>query len=130
MARKRVNRACIAYLYFSHANLHCEGRVHVKVASRKRKNEISRDERRRKANQMRNKKREEVLQKKRAIGGQDTAPFLTAIIPLGVSANIEGLLNQLKNCDPDSKVVTTSRGVLHIKYNTFQSRIILSNLII
>lgn len=95
------------------------GRVHVKVASRKRKNEISRDERRRKANQMRNKKREEVLQKKRAIGGQDTAPFLTAIIPLGVSANIEGLLNQLKNCDPDSKVVTTSRGVLHINVPRF-----------
>jgi len=96
-----------------------KGRVHVKIASRKKNNEIKREERRKKANQIRNKKREEVLLKKRAIGGHDTAPFLTAVIPLGVSANIEELLKQLKNCDPDAKVVTTSRGILHISLPRF-----------
>jgi len=96
-----------------------KGRVHVKIASRKRNKDSTREERRKKANQLRTKKREEVIQKKRAIGGHDTAPFLTAIIPLGVSANIEGLLKQFKNCDPDSKIITTSRDVLHISVPRF-----------
>lgn len=76
---------------------------------------MKRDERRRKANQIRSKKKEAVLAKKRELGGNDSAPFLSAIIPLGESANIEKLLKQLKECDPDAKVETTTCNVIHIK---------------
>lgn len=56
-----------------------------------------------------------MLTKKRALGGVDTAPFLTALIPLGESANTSKLLKQLKECDAELKVETTSCGVTHIK---------------
>ena len=78
---------------------------------------MKRDERRRKANQIRSKKREDVLTKKRALGGNDTSPFLSAIIPLGESANIPKLLKLLKECDADAKVETTGCNVLNIKYS-------------
>ncbi len=91
------------------------GRVHVKLASKRKSQELKRDERRRKANQIRSKKREDVLSKKRAIGGNDSAPFLSAIIPLGESANIQKLLNQIKECDADAKVEMTGFNVINIK---------------
>ncbi len=95
------------------------GRVHVKLASKKKNQELKRDERRRKANQIRSKKREDVLAKKRAIGGNDSAPFLSAIIPLGESANIQKLLKQIKECDADAKVETTGCNILNIKYSKY-----------
>lgn len=91
------------------------GRVQVKVASKRRNHDIKREERRRKANQIRSKKREDVLTKKRAIGSGDAAPFLTAVVPLGESANLNSLIKQLKGCDADAKLTTTGRGLLHIK---------------
>ena len=81
-----------------------------------KKQEMKREERRRKATQIRNQKREEVVAKKRGMGGADNAPFLTAVIPLGESANVEGLLNYLKSCDEDAKIHTNGRQVLHIQY--------------
>ena len=76
---------------------------------------LKREERRRKANHIRSKKRDEVVSKKRALGGSDTAPFLTAVVPLGESANIEGLVKFLRTCDEEAKVLATSRDVIHIK---------------
>lgn len=82
----------------------------------KRKNQdLKREDRRKKSNQIRAQKRENVLAKKRALGGDDTSPFLTAVIPLGESANIKKLLKQLKECDGDIKVETTDCNIMHIK---------------
>jgi pre-rRNA-processing protein TSR1 len=89
--------------------------VQVKVATKRKKQELKREERRRKAKQFRTKKREDVVAKKRAIGSGDAAPFLTAVIPLGVSANLNSLIKQLKSCDADAKITTTGRDLLHIQ---------------
>ena len=89
--------------------------MQVKVATKRKKQELKREERRRKAKQFRTKKREDVLAKKRAIGSGDAAPFLTAVIPLGVSANLNSLIKQLKSCDVDAKITTTGRDLLHIQ---------------
>ena len=91
------------------------GRVQVKVATKRKKHDIKREERRGKANQIRTKKSEDVLAKKRAIGSGDAALFLTAVIPLGVSANLNSLIKQLKSCDVDAKISTTGRDILHIQ---------------
>ena len=56
-----------------------------------------------------------MIAKKRAIGSGDAAPFLTAVIPLGVSANLNSLIEQLKSCDADAKITTTGRDLLHIQ---------------
>lgn len=91
------------------------GRVQLKVATRKNKNkDLKRDERRKKANQIRQKKREEVLAKKREIGGDDNAPIVAAIIPLGQSANIEQLMAHVKSCDENAKISTTGCGVFNL----------------
>lgn len=91
------------------------GRVHVKLISKRKNQELKRDERRKKANQLRSKKREDILAKKRAIGGSDSAPFLSAIIPIGESANLQKLLKQMKECDADAKVEITGCNIMHIK---------------
>lgn len=92
------------------------GRTQGKLAGKvKRKQELKREEQRRKANQIRSKKREDVLAKKRGIGGNDNAPFFTAVIPLGQSANIDGFMKNLKVCDADLKSETTGRGLLNIR---------------
>ncbi len=96
------------------------GRVGAKFSTKRKNQELKRDERRRKANQIRSKKREDVLAKKRALGGNDTSPFLSAIIPLGESANIQKLLKLLKECDADAKIETTGCSVLNIKYDFLQ----------
>ena len=87
----------------------------MKAAPRKKNRDLKREERRRKADQMRSKKREQVIAKKRLLGGTDTAPYLTAIIPLGQSANISSFLNHVKSCDEDAKVQVTGRDILHIR---------------
>lgn len=48
----------------------------MRTASRKRKIELGKQERRHQAVQIRQRKRDEVLSKKRMLGGLDAAPFL------------------------------------------------------
>lgn len=97
-----------------------KGRVHVKLISKRKNQELKRDERRKKANQLRSKKREDILAKKRAIGGSDSAPFLSAIIPIGESANLQKLLKQMKECDADAKVEITGCNIMHINIPRFR----------
>lgn len=99
---------------FSTSNL-SPGRVQLKTITKRKNQELGREDRRRKANQLRSKKREDVLTKKRALGGNDTAPFLTAIIPLGETSNIKKLIKLLRECDPEIKIETTGCNVTHIK---------------
>lgn len=48
----------------------------MRTASRKRKIELGKQQRRHQAVQIRQRKRDEVLSKKRMLGGLDAAPFL------------------------------------------------------
>ncbi len=57
--------------------------------------------------------------KKRALGGNDGAPFLTAVIALGQSANVGRLLELVRRCDENAKVESTGRNVLHIQCGPF-----------
>lgn len=91
------------------------GRVQAKFLTKRKNQEISREERRRKATQLRSKRREDIISKKRALGGSDTAPFLTAVICLGETASNQTLLESLKSCDAEAKIKSSPRGILHIK---------------
>lgn len=54
------------------------GKTSVKTLTKKQKKELNRDQRRHQAMQIRQNKRDEILSKKRAIGGASNAPFLGA----------------------------------------------------
>ena len=53
-----------------------KGKVGMKVLSRKNKDTASRDQRKNRLNQLRKIKREEILNKKRSIGGLSGAPHI------------------------------------------------------
>lgn len=52
------------------------GKTSVKAFTKKQKKELNREQRRNQAMQIRQNKRDEILSKKRAIGGASNAPFL------------------------------------------------------
>lgn len=52
------------------------GKVSVKAISKKKNKELNREQRRHQTVQLRKNKRDEVLAKKRSLGGLNQAPFL------------------------------------------------------
>lgn len=65
---------------------------------------------------IRKNKRDEVMDKKRSLGGTSFAPFLIALIPLNEQIDPQSALNILKTCDPDAIASTSPTGVTHITY--------------
>lgn len=64
--------------------------------------------------QIRQKKRDEVLAKKRSLGGNEYAPFLVSVVPLCKNLDCNTALNILMQCDEEATVNKTSAGVTHI----------------
>lgn len=92
------------------------GKVNVQSVNRKRKLELSREEKRNQANQLRKKKREEFLDKRR---GFSEAPFLIAIIPLNASVNSNIVLETLKKADSEASIHETPENHITIRYFIF-----------
>lgn len=110
------------------------GKVSIKVASRKRKIELGKIERRNQAVQIRQRKRDEVLSKKRMLGGLDSAPFLgngnwqqlkreilnifiiVCVLPLHQEFDPTHTLQMLTECDPEIVCNKSTAGVTHLRY--------------
>lgn len=97
------------------------GRVNVKQATIGQKRQLRREERRHQANQIRKNKREEAIALKRSLGGLNTAPFLTCILPLNESIDPMSALAILEDCDSDA-VVTKTKSVTHIYLPRLKNR--------
>lgn len=95
-------------------NISFLGKVSLKNISKKNKRELNREQRRHQSLQIRQKKREEVLAKKRFLGGLEYAPFLITIVPLNKNLDPNTALTILKQCDEEAIVNTTTTGVTHI----------------
>lgn len=87
----------------------------MKSLSKKNKRELNREQRRHQSLQIRQKKRDEVLAKKRSLGGLDYSPFLVCIIPLNRGLDPQTALTILSQCDEESVVAKSSTGVTHIR---------------
>ncbi|XP_022251873.1 pre-rRNA-processing protein TSR1 homolog [Limulus polyphemus] len=72
--------------------------------------------------QLRKKKREECLAKKRSLGGIGNPPFLVAIVSLSVSGSTENLLEAIKSCDNEACVTYSKQGHCHISVPRFKHR--------
>ena len=100
-----------------------KGRVSVKVSTKKggKRGLESRQERKHKLSQARDKKKADILAQKRAIGGSDFPPVLTAVVSLqnqNENAAAE-LVKALSGCSEDV-TVTESATCTHVAFPRFK----------
>lgn len=88
----------------------------VVALSRKRKTELNKLQRRNQAIQIRQRKRDEVLLKKRSIGSLDYAPFLVCLLPLHQQMDANKVLSLLCQCDEEIVCNKSTAGVTHIRF--------------
>ncbi|XP_066551514.1 pre-rRNA-processing protein TSR1 homolog [Amia ocellicauda] len=74
-----------------------KGRVEVKALSKKQRKELRRLDRRHKASQLRQNKKDSVLSEKRKLGSKDGPPHLVAIIPLHAGIDAQGAMKLLQS---------------------------------
>lgn len=94
----------------------CLGKVAVKALSKRFRRELRKEERKNQSQQIRQKKRDETLAKKRNLGGPLSAPLLVAIIPLNQDIDTRLALNSIIGADPDAVVTKSPSGATHIGY--------------
>lgn len=78
---------------------------------------LGKDARRHQSSQIRKKKREEVLQQKRDLGGSQSAPILVCIIPLQEDLDTQNILSVLTKADETAVVTNSPCGITHLRYN-------------
>ncbi|CAG4941214.1 unnamed protein product [Parnassius apollo] len=99
-----------------------KGKVNVKEFVRRNRHVLKKQERRHQAMQIRKNEREEVLAKKRALGGIRTPPFLVCVVPLNAQLDVQSALVILKTCSETAIVSQSENGVLHIGLPNFKQR--------
>lgn len=99
-----------------------KGRTSAKSVTKRVRRELRKTERRNRAVQLRQKKRDEILFKKRSLGGSTTAPFLVAIVPLCDDVDPVGALEYLRQADDEAVITCSSQGNVHISVPRFKQR--------
>ncbi|KRT79115.1 hypothetical protein AMK59_8569, partial [Oryctes borbonicus] len=79
-------------------------------------------QRRHQAVQIRRNKRDDVLSKKRSLGGLAAAPFLVCVLPLNQDFDPASVILKLTKCDPEAIVNMSPSGVIHISIPKFKQR--------
>ncbi|KAM3934074.1 pre-rRNA-processing protein TSR1 homolog [Leptodactylus fuscus] len=78
-----------------------KGRVPVKVLSKKLKKNLSKLDRRHKANQIRRQRKDAVLTEKRNLGSKDGPPHLVVVVPLHADVVMSSLMNLVQSNEGD-----------------------------
>ncbi|XP_049809647.1 pre-rRNA-processing protein TSR1 homolog [Schistocerca nitens] len=100
-----------------------KGRVSAKATTKKVSRELHREERRNQAMQLRQKKREEMLLKKRFSSGVgNNHPLLLSVVPLSEKIDPLGVLELLKQADSDAVINNSSTGNVHISIPRLKQR--------
>ncbi|XP_023936933.2 pre-rRNA-processing protein TSR1 homolog [Bicyclus anynana] len=99
-----------------------KGKVNVKEFVRRNRHILKKEERRHQALQIRKNKREEVLAKKRGLGGNRNPPFLVCVVPLNAQLDVQSALVILKTCSEGAVVSQSPNGILHIGLPNFKQR--------
>lgn len=99
-----------------------KGKVNLKEYVRRNRHILKKDERRHQALQIRKNKREEVLAKKRALGGTRNPPFLVCVVPLNAQLDVQSALVILKTCSEGALVTESNNGILHLGLPNFKQR--------
>lgn len=86
----------------------------MKEFTRRNRHVLKKDERRHQALQIRKNKREEVLAKKRALGGTRNPPFLVCLVPLNAQLDVKSAIAILTTCSEGAVVTYSDNGIIHI----------------
>jgi len=98
------------------------GKIGLRPISHKHKQQQRKEQRRNQMNQLRKNKREEVLEQKRKLGGQNTAPFLVCLLPMHEQIDPMSALEILKSCDSELVVENSPSGIVYINLPRFKQR--------
>ncbi|XP_022919031.2 pre-rRNA-processing protein TSR1 homolog [Onthophagus taurus] len=100
-----------------------KGRTSVKNLTKKKKNELNREQRRLQATQIRKNKREEVLINKR-LGNLDgnSCPHLVCILSLNRDYDPIPVLSKLKESDPENIILETKLKTTHLTIPRFKQK--------
>lgn len=96
-------------------NFNHPGKVAAKSLSKKVRRELRKEDRRNQSQQIRQKKRDEALAKKRSLGGSLPAPLLVVIIPLNGDLDTISTLSLITGADQDAIIAKSPSGVTHIR---------------
>lgn len=99
---------------YSNKNLIIQGKVNIKELTRRNRHILKKEERRHQALQIRRNKRDEVLNKKRALGGTRNPPFLVCVVPLNAQLDVQSAVNILSTCSEGAVVSKSENGIVHI----------------
>ncbi|KOB72070.1 Ribosome biogenesis protein tsr1 (20S rrna accumulation protein 1) [Operophtera brumata] len=99
-----------------------KGKVNVKEFVRRNRHVLKKEERRHQALQIRKNKREESMNKKRALGGTRFPPFLVCVVPLNRQLDVNSALAILKSCSEGAVATESPNGILHIALPNFKQR--------
>jgi pre-rRNA-processing protein TSR1 len=83
------------------------GKVDSQAISRKKKDLISKDQRKNRMFQMRKNKRDEIVSKKRCIGSLTGSPHIVSIIPLCGDVSCLDIMEVLNKCDSQAVIKIT-----------------------
>lgn len=108
---KGIKSEVIFFIFF---NLNILGKIALKGITKKNKKNLGRLERRNQTLQIRQNKRNEILNKKRCLGGLSTAPFLISLVALNDNVDLNGVMEYLFKCDPEAVINKSPTGVIHI----------------
>ncbi|KAL4223073.1 ribosome biogenesis protein tsr1 [Mactra antiquata] len=99
------------------------GRVSVKTLSRKAISVKRKNDRKNDAVQMRKRKRDEAIAKKRCVGSSGAPPHCVAVIPLHADLSTESVIDKLVHCDDQNVVRKIDNGITHVRVARFKQRV-------
>lgn len=91
------------------------GKTNIKEVTRHTKKELSKEVRRNQCQQLRKKKRDEVIALKRNFGSSLAPPILITVIPLHQDISTQSIVSMLTDADEAAAVISNNRGVTHIR---------------
>lgn len=95
----------------------------MKVLSKRTVTVKRKNDRRQQALQLRKRKREEVMAKKRSVGASGTPPHCVLVVPLHAEVSASAVVEKIQSCDDTVTAVTTESGITHMSIPRFKQRV-------
>ncbi|XP_060556535.1 pre-rRNA-processing protein TSR1 homolog [Ruditapes philippinarum] len=99
------------------------GRVNVKVLSKKAVTVQRKNDRKHQAVQLRKKKRDEAISRKRNVGVSGTPPHCCLVVPLHAEVSTSNIVEKISSCTESVATSKTESGITHVSVQRFKQRV-------
>jgi len=123
-ALKQQNKSHKSGKHRSKAEVYREnkGRVDAKVLGKKAKNDLSKNDRKNRDQQLRKTKREEILNVKRSIGSPSGTPHVVTVIPLASDVDCAEFMEHIVKSENDGKYSISATGIYSFNSTKFKTQ--------